>query len=113
MYKVRIVNKAQDTVTLDFHSKGMKVLTWEEFNEKYLIKSKIWAVINPEWIAKKKAERAKREEIKAARKAKKNFKKSSQRAPQEGKPGYKMKSGGINLGDHPEFSKLKDLKLEK
>ena len=43
--RTRIVNKAKDSVTLDFKGDiGKKTTTWEEFNEIYDIVDKIWAV---------------------------------------------------------------------
>ena len=43
--RIRIINKAKTSVTLDYKSNiGKKTITWEEFNEIYDVVDKIWAV---------------------------------------------------------------------
>jgi len=50
--RFKILNKSTDGIILNFPKKGSKKLTWEQFNEKYVIVDNTYAEWNDDELAR-------------------------------------------------------------
>lgn len=100
--KFKILNKSREGVVVDFIKRGKVKLTWEKFNEKYIItEDGKYAEFNE--TEKARINAAKEERIAQA----KQLAKEARQARKKMGIVYSTGRSAQTMGDHPDFQELR------